>query len=263
MACADETHNDRNHASPEVTPLRALETRARSLSLESQMSECVDVLQLPEFFAEEVEQSVAQVRSLHDKPAQDALQLVSHSADVADSEAFFYPSRELFVLGEGCSFTCLGTDLEFVSGETSDAPVDLSATPPAIDYAAVTCESRPFPVIGFTQRSAVETAYPLLLRGLAGVIELLQPRRFDLLEREVYRGLLGPAPVFDLALVLWDDESKESASRPICELTRDLAEVLKLTLAKVPSFPPVLNDIVCLRMNDKRFDGRLRFAWRV
>jgi len=51
--------------------------------------------------------------------------------------------------------------------------------------------------------------------------------------------------------------------RPLCELARDLAEVLKAALQAEPRFPPVLNDIVCLRMNNKRFDGRLRFVWRV
>jgi hypothetical protein len=132
-----------------------------------------------------------------------------------------------------------------------------------IDYAAVTCESRPFPVLGFAQSSGSESAYPLLLRALVSLIELTRPRRFDLLDRDVYRGLLGAAPVFDLALVLWDDEEQPDPRRPLCELSRDLAEVLKRALAAEPRFPPILNDVVCLRLNPNRFDGRLRFVWRV
>jgi hypothetical protein len=119
------------------------------------------------------------------------------------------------------------------------------------------------PVLGFTAWSESESAYPILLRALSSLIELTRPRRFDLLDREVYRGLLGPAPAFDLALVLWDDEGPGDPRRPLCELSRDLAEVLKKALRSEPRFPPVLLDFVCLRMNAKRFDGRLRFAWRV
>ena len=70
----------------------------------------------------------------------------------------------------------------------------------------MTCEARPFPVLGFTQRSEPESAYALLLRGLGSVIELLRPGRFDALDREIFRGLLGPAPILDVVLVLWDDD---------------------------------------------------------
>ena len=118
-------------------------------------------------------------------------------------------------------------------------------------------------MLGFTPGSDQESAYPALLRGLASIVDLTRPRRFDVLDREVYRGLLGPAPAFDLALILWDDEVESDPRRPLCELTRDLAELLKSALESEPRFPPVLNDIVCLRMNPKRFDARLRFVWRV
>ena len=107
-----------------------------------------------------------------------------------------------------------------------------------------------------------ESAYPILLRSLSSLIELTKPHRFDVLDRDVYRGILGPVPAFDLTLVLWDEDGVDPRG-PLCELTRDLAEVLKNTLEAEPRFPPILNDIVCLRLNPKRFDGRLRFVWRV
>lgn len=239
--------------------LRGFEARTRALSLEAQMVECVDLLQVPEIVVDELVASVASVRE--EKASASGVSIVA--ADPEAREAFFYPSRELFVQGDGCSFTCLSTELDFIDGLAEGTPPPVSEPPFAIDYAAVTCEARPFPVLGFTQRTERESAYPLLLRSLSSLIELLRPRRFDLLDREVYRGLLGPAPVFDLALVLWDDDETSDARRPLCELSRDLAEVLKTTLAAEPTFPPVLNDIVCLRMNNKRFDGRLRFVWRV
>ena len=243
--------------------LRALERRSRALPLEAQMLECVDLLQSPELIVDELLRSIEQIRSAGPEPGR--LSLVSQR-DPAVEGAFFYPSRELFVRGDRCSFTCLATGLEFQSaGNGAAAPVDppVGPTPHAIDYAAVTCEARPVPVLGVTAGSEGESAYPILLRALASLIELTRPRRFDLLDREVYRGLLGPAPAFDLALVLWDDDGPEDPRRPLCELSRDLAEVLKKALGAEPRFPPVLLDFVCLRMNAKRFDGRLRFAWRV
>ena len=224
---------------------------------------------------DELLRSVEQIRTA--PPERGRLELVRDQAERAEG-AFFYPSRELFVRGDRCLFTCLATSLEFRSTAPALAavppnkgaaagpetpPVTPIRPPHAIDYAAVTCEARPVPVLGFTARSEAESAYPILLRALASLIELTRPRRFDLLDREVYRGLLGPAPAFDLALVLWDEEDPQDPRRPLCELSRDLAEVLKKTLRAEPRFPPVLLDFVCLRMNAKRFDGRLRFVWRV
>lgn len=240
--------------------LRELEIRSRELPLEAQMMECVDLLQSPELVVEELLRSVEQIRTA--VPERGRLELVRDSGEVAEG-AFFYPSRELFVRGDRCSFTCLGTSIGFRTVGEAPAPTADGHALHSIDYAAVTCEARPMPVLGFTARSESESAYPILLRALASLIELTRPRRFDLLDREIYRGLLGPAPAFDLALVLWDEDDPQDPRRPLCELSRDLAEVLKKTLQAEPRFPPVLLDFVCLRMNAKRFDGRLRFVWRV
>jgi hypothetical protein len=244
--------------------LRELEERSRGLPLEAQMMECVDLLQSPELVVDELLRSIEQIRTAGPETARVELR---SEADARSEGAFFYPSRELFVRGDRCSFTCLATAIEFAKAGSAPPAVTADGpryrSPHAIDYAAVTCEARPVPVLGFTAASESESAYPILLRALASLIELTRPRRFDLLDRTVYRGLLGPAPAFDLALVLWDEEGPEDPRRPLCELSRDLAEVLKKALRDEPRFPPVLLDFVCLRMNAKRFDGRLRFAWRV
>lgn len=243
---AAETHHD-------WTALRALEMRTRALPLDAQMVECIELLQSPEFVVEDLVRSVEQVRETGSQARR--VELVSDQETKRD--AFFYPSRELFVQGDRCSFTCLATSVGFV-----DDGIDANRSH-RIDYTAVTCESRPFPVLGFTQSCETESAYPVLLRSLSSLIELTKPRRFDVLDREIYRGILGPAPTFDLCLVLWDEDEVVDPRRPLCELSRDLAEVVKTTLRAEPRFPPVLNDIVCLRLNPKRFDGRLRFVWRV
>lgn len=237
----------------ESTALRVLEMRTRAMPLDAQMVECVDFLQSPELIIDELLRSVEQVRGTESQPARVELA----SDEEADGNSFFYPSRELFVQGDRCSFTCLATSVGF---QDDGAQADRSDR---IDFAAVTCESRPFPILGFTQTSPTESAFPILLRSLSSLIELTKPRRFNVLDRVIYRGLLGPAPTFDLNLVLWDEEEGLDALQPLCELSRDLAEVLKGILSSEPRFPPVLNDIVCLRMNPTRFDGRLRFVWRV
>ena len=235
------------------TALRALEMRTRALHLDAQMDACIDLLQSPEFVVEDLVRSVEQTREID--PNVGRVSIVSE--DEVEKDAFFYPSRELFVQGDRCSFTCLATKVGFRVGGVDEAHSG------RIDYAAVTCESRPFPILGFTQSSETESAYPLLLRSLSSLIELTKPNRFNAFDRDIYRGILGPAPAFDLCLVLWDEDDIVDPRRPLCELTRDLAEVLKKALYAEPRFPPVLNDIVCLRMNPKRFDGRLRFVWRV
>lgn len=277
----------------EAIPLRTLAESAQSLSLADQMTECVSLLQAPEILLGSLMRSVDEIRD--EAPVRGRLDMAS--SEGKEKGGFFYPSRELFVQGDCGSFTCLATAVGFGLPETGEAPssatrlaaavargevpdsfpstqkaiqtanepkAEANEEPdPEIDFAAITCEARPFPLLGFTPGTDQESAYSALIRGLASIVDLTRPRRFDLLDREVYRGLLGPAPVFDLALVLWDDEVETDPRRPLCELTRDLAELLKRALGKEPRFPPVLNDIVCLRMNPKRFDARLRFVWRV
>jgi hypothetical protein len=242
----------------EMTALRSLEMRSRMLRLDAQMNECVELLLSPEIAVNDLLHSVDQVAD--ELPPGDPFSILSAPED--RRKGFFYPSRDLFVQGDGCSFTCVATEVEFLEGEESNSGLELLDARP-IDYAAVTCESKPFPVLGFVQSADSESAYPLLLRSFSTLIELIRPGRFDALDRHVYRGLLGPKPRVDLVLVLWDEDREDDPRRAICELSRDLAEDFKQTLESAPRFPPVLNDIVCLRMNPKRFDARLRFVWRV
>ena len=64
--------------------------------------------------------------------------------------------------------------------------------------------------------------------------------------------------------MVWDlSEEEEVESIPIYEFTRDLSETVKRAVLERLEVPRILRDIVCLRMNPTRFDGRLRFDWRV
>ena len=250
MSAAEKQHS--------MTALRSLEMRSRLLPLKAQMLECIELLQAPDVAVDDLLRGAGQV-AREDASRRD----VSLSSMPEGQRAgFFYPYRELSVLGDGCSFTCLATGVQFLEEGLDDPDAKPSGVRP-IDYVAVTCESSPFPVFGFVQSADSESAYPLLLRAFSTLVELVRPGRLAALDNDVYRGLLGPAPFFDLALVLWDDDRPDDPRRPLCELTRDLAEVLKRALVSETQFPPVLNDVVCLRMNPHRFQGRMRFVWRV
>jgi hypothetical protein len=106
------------------------------------------------------------------------------------------------------------------------------------------------------------TAYPLLLRLLACLTEVAPSAQLERVNRLHFKGIAGPETRFDLNLVLWE-RSDEPEMTPISQLTRDLAENLKAGAQACEQFPDLLRDIVCLRMNPDRFDGRLRFDWRV
>lgn len=244
----------------EVTALRSLEMHSRLLTLDQQMMECITLLQSPDVALTDLSRSIEMVskEGLDDHP------FALDSVPSDSREGFFYPCRELFVQGDGGSFTCLATGVEY-RDEDADAASGTAqgANARPIDYASVTCESTPFPVLGFVQSAESESAYPLLLRAFSSLIELARPGRLDALDAEIYRGLLGSPPLFDLAIVLWDDDREDDPRRPLCELSRDLAETLKRALVEDPGFPPVLRDVVCLRMNPKRFDARLRYVWRI
>jgi len=246
------------HSQLALTALRSLEVHSRMLPLDAQMNECVELLQSPEIVVNDLFHSITQVA---DESASSTKYSV-HSSPEDRKQGFFYPYREIFVQGDACSFTCLATEVEFLGKDELNSAIE-QREPRPIDYAAVTCESAPFPVLGFVQSADSESAYPLLLRAISTLVELIRPGRIEMLDQEVYRGMLGGVPKVDLAVVLWDDERDDDPRRPLCELSRDLAEVFKQTLVSATDFPPILNDIVCLRMNPKRSDARLRFVWRI
>ena len=171
-----------------------------------------------------------------------------------DSTGVFYPSREIAVLGAPCSFTCLATGLDPLgAGEGGRDP---------IDYAAVTCDGDRTPVLGAVQSERDASAYPLLLRGLATLVEVASSERLAALDESVFRGLLGRPPRFDLDLVLFD-EWDHSERTTIEQLTRDLAENAMALIRSDPSCSGLMRSVVCLRMNPNRVDFRLRFGWRV
>lgn len=245
-----------------MNELRQSYQHARALAFDEQLRECVDQLYNPELIKSEclaTHASVAKMLSGTDPSDADATR--SHP-EIEERAGFFYASRDIFVVRDTSSFTCL-------SGRVDSLP--WGAGEPdrvfeGLDYLAITCTAEPRPVLGVVQSVEEGSAYPLLLRSLACLCELAHPSQLMRLDRHYFLGLLGDSPKFDLHVVLFDESAEDQEVRertPISQLTRDLAELLKSTMNASPDFPDILNDILCLQMNPARFDGRVRFDWRV
>ena len=248
------------------TPLRVSQRRTRCASIDEQLRECVDQLQHPELLGAELLESFEQARAYLDEAGAEPPSLPGtpdspEEGDAPAPDAAFYPSREIFVVRDSSSFTCLATKVEPPIG-AADAMDEVDG----YDYLALTCTAQPRPVLGVVQSSLDASAYPLLLRQLANLCELAHPRQLERYDRDHFRGLLGSVPLVDLHLVLWESWDDRDAPRertPISQLTHDLAERVKAIFNAERSIPPILGDIICLQMNPERFDGRVRFDWRV
>ncbi len=242
-------------------PLRRSYLRTRATDTSAQLRECIDMLENPEIIAGEVGETFRVVgRAFEEGTLQPDVLAARNEQQLAAAERpeWFYEGRDIAVLGDSCSFTCLSSDVEPVPAREpeSKAPCE------GFDFVGITCNSEATPVLGTVQSEADASAYPLLLRGLAGLAELAPAVQLERMNHQFFKGALPPQPRFDLILVTWYYD--ENADRtPICEFTRDIAEIVKRALAQQTEFPAVLGDIVCLRVNPARFDFRLKFDWRV
>ncbi len=247
-----------------ATALRRSFERARTLSLENQIEECVDQLQNPGLLAALVLDAYRVMESCFASEQPPSLAEIPHPQTSEDSrvptlvEEFIWPTRELSVARDNCSFTCLATNVNPLPTDSAD-PNGLSA---GLDYVGLTCCAEGRLVLGAVQAPGDATAYPLLLRALACLTEIAPAPQLQRLDREYFKGIAGDSPRFDLNLVLWDGDYDLDTSA-ISQLTRDLAEKVKAGVLAGADFPTLLGDIVCLQLNADRFDGRMRFAWRI
>lgn len=252
---------DRSSALP-VTGLRRSFEHVRSLDTADQVRKIVDQLVHPEVIADEVLDAYRVMQSCFDPDGEDEGPKLEDEDEPTPKatlvEALFWTTRELRVLGDQCSFTCIATNVHPLS-QAAHSDDNLSA---GLDYVGLTCDSSSTLVLGAVQSPGDVSAYPLLLRLFACLTEIAPPSQFERINRKYMMGIGGESSKFDLNLVLWERDEEPDTS-PLCELTRDLAENVKEVLRSAPSFPPILRDVVCLRMNPDRFDGRMRFAWRV
>lgn len=226
-----------------------------------QLRECVDVLENPGVIVSEVLGSFHAVNLAFEQGVLDPEVLAASSEQriqATEEPEWVYDGRDISVLGDSCSFTCLSSNVEPIP----DNNLELKAPAEGFDFVGITCNELARPVLGAVQSEADASPLPLLLRVLVGLAELAPAIQLERLKRQFFKGALPPSPCFDLLLVTWNfDENAERT--PICQFTRDISELVKRTILEQSEFPCVLNDIVCLQMNPARFDGRMRFDWRV
>lgn len=243
------------------TPLRRSYERARAMDTAAQLRECIDVLENPGIIVSEVLESFRLVERAFKQGVLDPVILAERSEKQiqrTETPEWIYEGRDLSVLGDSCSFTCLSTNVEPIPEQV----FELKAPSEGFDFVGITCNELARPVLGTVQSEADSSPFPLLLRALVGLAEMAPVIQLKRLNYQFFKGALPPSPCFDLFLATWIfDEDAERT--PICQFTRDISELLKRTIAEQSEFPSVLNDIVCLQMNPARFDGRMRFDWRV
>ncbi|MBW2295441.1 MAG: hypothetical protein JRG94_24510 [Deltaproteobacteria bacterium] len=243
------------------TPLRLSYERVRVMDTAEQLRECIDVLENPGVIVSEVLESFRVVDRAFKQGVLDPVVLAERSEqriERAETPEWIYEGRDLSVHGDSCSFTCLSSNVEPIPEEVCDpkAPAE------GLDFVGITCNESARPVLGTVQSEADSSPLPLLLRALVGLAEMAPVIQVKRLNYQFFKGALPPSPCFDLYLATWIFD--ENADRtPICAFTRDISELVKRTILEQSEFPVVLNDIVCLQMNPARFDGRMRFDWRV
>jgi len=236
------------------TELRRTYERVRSLPLEGQMEDCIEQLSHPEVLVSELLDAFRELGRCFE-----AVEIGGPPRGVMEAPGeLFYPGRDLSVLGASRAFTCLASDVDPLAGFRSVT----SPVRQGFDFVGVTCDATTTPVLGAMQSERDLSAYSLLLRLLASLAEMSPECQLERMGREFFRGVLSERTVFDLNIVLWDGDDSESRT-PLCQLTRDLAEKMKVTLHEQSGIVQILRDIVCVRMNPSRFDGRLRLEWYV
>jgi hypothetical protein len=242
-------------------PLREAHARVCALPLEAQLRECIDMLGHPQLIATELRQAFESVRQW--AAGRQLPPVEPADFDAVDLEELaredFYATREIEVQGGSYEFfTCLANRFDPL-GELAAGGAPPRAT---LDYVGVSCETPHTPVLGAVQSREDSTAYSLLLRGLASLAELASTSQLERLSRRLFGDTLDMPPAFELDLVLLGAPARDERAA-LEQLTRDLAERIKMVIRRDAQFPSILRDVVCLRTRSERFDGSLRFAWRV
>jgi hypothetical protein len=243
------------------TGLRRSYERARTFDFPEQVRECVDQLGHPEVVVGEVLEAFHRVeewgRACELPPPGEPVDMSAIDLEELSREDF-YATREISVVGRRYSFTCLATNVD----PLGDLRPSRGGGREGLDFVGLTCDAHRTPVLGTVQSDRDTSAYLLLLRGLACLAEMAPEAQVERMNKQFFLGAVGRRPAFDLHLVVWD-EAGSSERTTLEQLTHDLAEKLKLAIRQHGRVPDILHDIVCLRMNRARFDGRLRLAWRV
>jgi hypothetical protein len=245
------------------TVLRRSYELARSIDHASQIRECADHLSNPELLIGELLDAYAAIESFDESELPAICDLESPNPEQASEELVlehFYETQGIEVVADpDFGFRCIATNVRpvFEVCPSSEGLKD------GLDYIAVRSDLDAQPIIGAAQSFDDTSAYPLLLRALACLTELAPVTRFSQLNRAPLKGALGEDPRFELHLVLWDEDGFSEQEEMLCEFTRDLAEVARTGMARVPALGSRIGAIRCLRMNPSEFDNRLWQIWEI
>jgi hypothetical protein len=244
------------------TILRQRFERARGLSLEAQMRECVDYLQNPEVLIQEFVDAYSAVDNCCDPEEQHFQAVKAGENEPADRRALLdklFGTRSVSVFDTvPFEFTCLARDVVSVSGGTTKLEPRLDG----LDYVAHMVDSEPVGVLGVVQHGEASTPYVLFLRLITCLSELAPAAQLAAADTALWKGALGAEPKLDLQMVLRDAES-EPAQATLRQLTHDLAEAFYGGISEEWQFPDVLRNIVCLMPAPADSDELLILEWCV
>jgi hypothetical protein len=243
------------------TILRQRFERARALSLEAQMRECVDYLQNPEVLIQEFVDAYSAVENCCD-PEEQHFQAVQGADDEPERRQLL---DRLFAAGTvkvfdtvPFEFTPLSRDVLSISCGTRQPVPRLDG----LDYVAHMIDSEPVGVLGVVQHPEAATPYVLFLRLITCLAELAPAAQLAAADAALWKGALGAEPKLDLQLVLRDSDP-EPAQSTLRQLTHDLAEAFYAGISEEWQFPDVLRNIVCLLPAPADSDELLILEWCV
>lgn len=182
------------------TPLRRSYERSRQLDSAGQLRECIDILEHPEVISAEVVESLRFVEEAFEQGALQPEILKSRTDEwlSASSEPeWIYEGRDLSVLGDSYSFTCLSSQVDPIPSESPRAKDGVDC----LDFVGISCNESARPVLGTVQSETDSTAFSLLLRALSGFAELAPAVQLERMNSQYFKGALSAAPSFDLFLV--------------------------------------------------------------
>ncbi len=238
------------------TVLRTRYERLRGLDPGQQVEDCIKYIANPEILVFEFLESFAAIETVS---AQHEFSLRPPPADGGEVVlGHFNEGLEVAVDGlDGYAFQCLASNLSPL-GRSSGYEDD----PSGLDYLGLVQGPQGGLVLGVVPWLLEFTPYSLFMRALNCLAELAPSSQIERLSRDFLGGALQGPPTFDLHVIVPHGLELEEVVT-LAQLTRDLAEKLATLLREAPQFPDVLRHVLCVRLEESAFQGRVELDWRV
>jgi hypothetical protein len=244
------------------TILRQRFERARALSPEAQMRECVDYLQNPEVLIQEFVDAYSAVENCCDAEEQLFRAVPPASDEPPERKALLdriFAAKPVTVFDTTpYEFSCVARDIASVSGSVSGSIPRVDG----LDYLGLTIGEDPVGVLGVVQYADETSPFTLFLRLITCLSEMAPPAQLAAADTALWKGALGSEGKLDLHLLLRDGEI-EPAQATLRQLTHDLAEVFYAGMSEEWQFPDVLRNLICLQPGPTDSDELLIVDWAV